>query len=62
VPVKLWTVLPGRSKWPPASFAGPGENWQERLAALDFLRIAAATGRQRPAATGASPAVHAPVV
>jgi probable F420-dependent oxidoreductase len=40
--VKFWTTLPGLSRWPPASFAVAGANWQEHLAAADFQRIAAA--------------------
>jgi len=43
--VKFWTGLPGLSRWPPASFAVPGENWQEHLAAADFQRIATAADR-----------------
>ena len=43
--MKFWTGLPGLSRWPPASFAIPGENWQEHLAAADFQRIAAAADR-----------------
>jgi hypothetical protein len=46
--VKSWTGLPGLpglSRWPPASFAVPGENWQQHLAAADFQRIAAAADR-----------------
>jgi hypothetical protein len=42
VAVKFWMTLPGPSRWPPASFAVPGANWQEHLAAADFRRIAAA--------------------
>jgi alkanesulfonate monooxygenase SsuD/methylene tetrahydromethanopterin reductase-like flavin-dependent oxidoreductase (luciferase family) len=45
VAVKFWTSLPGLSRWPPAGFAVPGENWQEHLAAADFQRIAAAADR-----------------
>src|SRR5215472_13006953 len=41
VAVKFWTSLPGLSRWPPASFAVPGANWQEHLATADFQRIAA---------------------
>ena len=43
--MKFWTTLPGLSRWPPASFAVPGANWQEHLAAADFQRIAAAADR-----------------
>jgi probable F420-dependent oxidoreductase len=43
--VKFWTTLPGLSRWPPASFAVPGANWQEHLAAADFQLIAAAADR-----------------
>jgi hypothetical protein len=37
--VKFWTTLPGLSRWPPASFAVPGANWQEHLAAADSQGI-----------------------
>jgi len=43
--VKFWTGLPGLSRWPPASFAVPGANWQERLVTGDFQRIAATADR-----------------
>ena len=43
--MKFWTSLPGLSRWPPASFAVPGANWQEHLAPADFQRIAAAADR-----------------
>jgi alkanesulfonate monooxygenase SsuD/methylene tetrahydromethanopterin reductase-like flavin-dependent oxidoreductase (luciferase family) len=43
--VKFWTSLPGLSRWPPASFAVPGANWQEQLAPADFQAIAAAADR-----------------
>jgi hypothetical protein len=45
VAVKFWTTLPALSRWPSASFAVPGADWQEHLAAADFQRIAAAAGR-----------------
>ena len=45
--MKFWTTLPGLSRRPPASFAVPGANWQEHLAAPDFQRIAAAADRLR---------------
>src|SRR5690348_4728258 len=43
--VKFWTSLPGLSRWPPASFAVPGANWQEHLAAADFKQVLAAADR-----------------
>lgn len=43
--MKFWTSLPGLSRWPPASFAVPGANWQEHLAAAGFKQILAAADR-----------------
>jgi hypothetical protein len=48
VAVKFWTTRPGLSRWPPASFAVPGANWQEHLAAAGFQRTSAAA-EVRPA-------------
>jgi probable F420-dependent oxidoreductase len=43
--VKFSLSLPGLSRWPPASFAVPGANWEEQLSPADFQRIAAAADR-----------------